>query len=179
MSSERDQRYEAIMRRIAERRAQQEAAPKRELQDDLARILENVDAWGKLEAIRRNKRLRKVVYGPKIVQGLAPDAWVGIVLWRRGSGYHGYKQLQLVGVWAFEEAGQTVLTVGTKWLAYSAPFYEAEAYHKLIRRSFDLYYEGDPTPPIDPLYRRIYEPEQRLTIREEIRAALEAWAASV
>ena len=178
MSNERDERYEQIMRRIAERRAEQEAAPKREAQDDLARVLDSVDAWGKLDFIRRSKGIRKLTYGPKAVSGLTPMIWVGIVIWRRGSGYHGYKQLQLLGIWAYDDGGTPTITVGTRWLAFSAPFYDADAYQKLIRKNFDLYYEGEVTPPTNGLYTTIYTPERRLAIREEIRAALQAWVSA-
>jgi hypothetical protein len=172
-------RYEEIMRRLAQRKAEQEAAPKREAQDDLARILDDLDVMGKLEKLRGAPTMKRLCWGPKVRKGLSPLTWVSAILWRRGSGYHGYKQLQIIGVWAYEDSGVPMVTVATKHLAYSAPTYEAEAYHKLIRKNFDLYYHDDGAPPAaNRLYTVRYDPAQRLAIREEVKNALTAWAAN-
>ena len=169
--SDSDARYEDIMRRIAERRAQQAAAPKREARDDLAHILDDVDAWGKLEAIQRAKALRRLCWGPAVVGGITPAPWAGVVIWRRGSGYHDYKQIQLIGIWALTgDEDLPLLTVGAKMLSYSAQGYEAEAYHKLIRKHFNLYYrdDGSPPPPGSRRYTVRYELARRLAIRDAL-----------
>jgi hypothetical protein len=59
-----------------------------------------------------------------------------------------------------------VLAVGMKLLAFSAPFYDADAYHKLIRKNYDLYYKDDNTPPAQPAYSVPYDADQRLELRE-------------
>jgi hypothetical protein len=64
-----------------------------------------------------------------------------------------------------------MLGIGVKRLSYSAPFYDAEAYHKLIRRNYDLYYQDDDTPPVDALSIP-YQPELRLSLRETIATEL-------
>lgn len=179
MSSDTNDRYEAIMRRMAERRAEQAAAPKREIQEQFAHILDAVDAWGKLEKLKSSRALRPFCWGPKDVRGLSPSPWVGVIIWRRGSGYHGYRQLQIAGVWVYGDEDRPLIAVGTKLVPYSAPTYEAEAYHKLMRRTFDLYYKDNGSPPgaSTRLFTTSYDPEQRLAIRDDVRAHLVAWAA--
>jgi hypothetical protein len=173
MSSDLDDRYQEIMRRMAQRRAEQEAAPKRQAKETMAHVLDSLDAYGKLERIK-NSRVLHFAYGPKAFEALKPMPWVGVMLWRRGSGYHGYKTLQIIGVWAYDQSGTPIITVGTKRLAYNAPTYEAEAYQKLIKRGFDLYYEGDASPP--PVANRVYTAQyhfdRRLELRDELRTVL-------
>ncbi len=181
MSSSRDQRYEEIMRRIAQLRADKAVAPKREAQNTLSQILTDLDAWGKLVKLRQMKVLNTPLHGPKVVSGLMPSPWVGVIAWRRGAGYYGYKILQIVGVWAQGDADDATISVAWKSLAYNAPTYEAEAYHKLIRRGFDFYYSGDASPPSEGrrLLSLTYNPEDRLDVREQVRATLFAWATHV
>jgi hypothetical protein len=169
MSDENNRRYQEIMRRMAERRAQQQVAQAKET---LGSILDDVDALGKLEHLKRGLRF---TWGPKVFSAVS---WVGALLWQRGSGYRGYRTLHVVGVWVCQEGEAVDLIVGTKNLAYTAPTYEAEAYHRLMRRGFDLYYQDDGSPP--PLTgRRLtlrYSPDQRLENREAVRQALTEWA---
>jgi hypothetical protein len=166
-----DSRYAEIMRRLAARKAKQVAA---QSHDDLARILDALDAWGKVERMAKAKALRGRCWGPKDIRGLAPAAWVGVMGWHRAPGYHGYKTLTLWGVWAVAEAETPLVVVGAKHVAYSAPFYEAEAYHKLMRRGFSTYYTDDGSPP-SPASRRLsipYDPAARLALRDTVRDAL-------
>lgn len=176
MSSE--DRYEDILRRMAQRKAERDAAPKRELQDELAAVLDGLDVWGKLDKLRTSKALRTHTFGPKALNGLTPTPWVAVVLWQRGSGYHGYRVLTLMGVWALDQAGETLVMIGTKRTPFTAPTYEAEAYQKLIKRDFNVYYKDDGAPPLttNRFYSTIYDPARRLDIREEVRTALAGWA---
>ena len=61
-----------------------------------------------------------------------------------------------------------LIAVGKKLLAFSAPFYDADAYHKLIRKSYDLYYHDDNMPPAQARLQRAYDAEQRLELRATI-----------
>ena len=137
----------------------------------LAAILDKLDAWRAVEAALKAAP-RLLSWGPKAVSGVGPPLWVGVVMWTRAPGYDGYRVLTLRGVWAIEEGEAARVIVGVRRLAYSAPFYEAEAYHKLIRNSFDLYYGDDGTPPAQPTLSVLYDEAQRLTLREQVRAAL-------
>lgn len=137
----------------------------------LAAILDKLDAWRAVEAALKGAP-RLLAWGPKAVSGIGPPPWVGVVMWTRAPGYEGYRVLTLRGVWAIEEGEAARVMVGARRLAYSAPFYEAEAYHKLIRNSFDLYYGDDGAPPAQPTLSVLYDEAERLTLREEVRRAV-------
>jgi hypothetical protein len=141
---------------MARRRANQIAAQT----DPLARIFDDLNVMDTLGGIRSQTTL---CYGPKVIKSALPS--MGVVIWQRASGYYGYKTLRLVGVWAFRRAERPMLAVGAKTLAFNAPFYDADAYHKLIRNSYDLYYKDDNKPPAQPAYSATYDREQRLELR--------------
>jgi hypothetical protein len=164
-------RNTSILAQIAQNRREKAEAPKRAAQDELARILDGLNVWGTLEALRTKRFSLNLCYGPKAIGGLEPEPYVGVVVWHRAAGYYGYKTLTLLGVWACEEGGKPVLLVGVKRLPYAAPFYDAEAYHKLIRRNYDLYYQDNGAPPADA-QAIPYQPELRLSLRERIAAEL-------
>jgi hypothetical protein len=164
-------RPSSILTQIAQIRREKAEAPKRAAQDELARILDGLNVWGILEALRAKRFSPNLCYGPKVIGGLTPVPYVGVVLWHRPAGYYGYKTLTLLGVWARYEGDNPALLVGVKRLSYSAPFYDAEAYHKLIRRSYDLYYQDDGAPPADATVFP-YQPEQRLSLRDTIATEL-------
>lgn len=161
----------SVLAQIAQIRREKAEAPKRAAQDELARILDGLNVWGTLEDLRMKRFSPNLCYGPKAIGGLQPEPFVGVVLWHRSTGYYGYKVLTLLGVWARGEKDNTVILIGTRRLPYTVDFYEAEAYHKLIRRDYDLYYKDDSTPPSDALAIP-YSTELRLTLRETIAAEL-------
>jgi hypothetical protein len=163
--SQRRPSQASILREIRALRAQPS-------QEALARTLDALDTWSILEvACARRPSLRS--WGPKAVQGVLPRPWVGSVLWQRGEGYAGYRTLLIAGIWACDDEGGQRLIIGQKTLPYAAPFYEAEAYHKLMRTGFDVYYRDDGAPP--PSTSRVldiaYAEAQRLELREKLKAA--------
>ena len=163
-------RYRPTPQSIVAQVRQLRAAP---AHAELARALDALDTWGALEdALKAMPRL--LAHGPKALQGIdaAERAWVGAAIWRRGDGYHGYKVLTVTGVWAAMRDDAPHVLVGTKYLPFAAPFYEAEAYHKLIRSGFSVYYADDGAPPAAPRYDAPYHAGQRLALRDAIRAAL-------
>ncbi len=131
--------------------------------DPLARVLDDLNVMDTLAAISSRASL---CYGPKVIRSAAPS--LGVVIWQRPPGYHGYKTLILAGVWVSLRSDRPILAVGKKHLAFSAPFYDADAYHKLIRKSYDLYYADNNKPPAQPSYTVAYDAEQRLELRETI-----------
>lgn len=181
MSQESEERYQQIMRQIAERRAEEALAPARAKQNDLGHVLDGLDALGKLDKLQEVLPMTPRLNGPKTFEGVKPVTWVGVVAWRRGPGYYGYRVLQLIGVWAVQDtAGPPLIIVGVKRLRYTAPTYEAEAYHKLLRKTFAPYYDGDASPPqpATRLFSARYNSERRLELRDQIRETLVQWAAN-
>jgi hypothetical protein len=175
--SERDSRYDDILRRLQQRQREQADAPK---QDGLAAILDGVNAWGFLEAIKQAKLAQINCYGPKTFRGYTPAPWVGVVVWCKPRGYYHYQTLTLLGLWAYETSGEPHLTLGMKSLQFSAPIFNPESYHHYIKRRFDLHYDGDASPPPASAgqYTVQYEPSRRLEIRGAIERELAQWAAA-
>lgn len=178
MTRATDPRRAELLRQLAQRHAALATAPQRARQTELAAVLDAVDAWGKLAQLTEAKALRTRCFGPQTRRGLEPSPWVGVVVWCRGRGYYGYRQIELIGLWASSgDDDAPLLTLGTKPLHYSAPSYVPEAYFKLMRSSFDAYYDDDGSLP-SPENRRLsipYLADERLTIRQTIRAVLDAW----
>jgi hypothetical protein len=137
----------------------------------LAAILDGLDTWRAVEGARAAAP-RLLAWGPKAVSGITPSPWVGVVMWARAPGYDGYRVLTLRGVWVVQEGEAVRVMAGVKRLAYSAPFYEAEAYHKLIRKNFDLYYADDGAPPAHPTLDTPYDEARRLELRERVKGAM-------
>ena len=138
--------------------------------DALARSLDGLNALDALDLLRAKRFSPNLSWGAKAFTGKQPTPWVGALIWHRPAGYFGYKTLTVIGVWAVAEAEGTRIIVGTKLLAFTAPFYEAEAYHKLIRDSFDLYYTDRGAPPEQNrwVFTTLYDPAQRLELRDQL-----------
>jgi hypothetical protein len=138
---------------------------------ELQRVLDDLNAFGFLDDARRKVTDEILCFGPKDVYG---SSWSGVVIWFRPTGYHGYKALTLLGIWACADMDTVPVIMGTRVLAFSAPFYNPEAYFHHIRHSFDLYYSDDASPPTEPdrLYGTAYIPSRRLEIRGEIETVL-------
>ena len=164
-------RQTTVLEQVALIRRTKVEAPKRAAQEDLARILDGLNTWDALDDLREKRFARSLCSGPIALGGLEPVPYVSVVIWYRPAGYYGYKTLTVLGVWARADAGLTTIAVGAKRLAYSAPFYDAEAYHKLIRRNYDLYYKDDGLPPADSLVIP-YHHDERLQLREVVAAEL-------
>lgn len=176
----KDERYNEILRRIAARQqAQAQAAAQSSLHAVLGGALDSLNALDLLDATL-SKTLRKKGYlcwGPAAFRSAD---WLGTLLWCKPASYHGYRLLRVVGIWATLGEGRVQITVAGKALPYAAPFYEAEAYHKLMRKGFDTYYQDDGAPPAaGTLLHTAYDAEQRLLLREQLAAALKAWLESL
>ncbi len=157
---------------------EKQLAPLRDTQKALAVTLDGLNAFGALEELRRSKFSPRLCHGPAARDGLTPLVWVGAVIWHRPAGYLGYKTLTLIGIWAraAAEGGAHQIMIGTKRLAFAAPFYDAEAYFKLIPKAFDLYYDDSGSPPDAPALIFNYAVKERLEAREQVAAALAALA---
>jgi hypothetical protein len=165
-------RQSDVLQEIARLRRARQQAPQREQQAALAAALDALDVMGTLETARRARG--RLCHGPKAVYGMDPAPWSGAVLWQRAPGYYGYRVLTLIGVWALQQDDAVCLTIGTRPLPYRLDFYDGEAYHKLIRRDFAMYYLDPGTPPA-PDSRAVSFPVEagaRLAQRDAIRQAL-------
>jgi hypothetical protein len=133
----------------------------------LAEVLDRLNSWGALETALHRVPEGVIACGPTSVRG---NGCVGAVIWLRARGFYGYRQLQLLGVWAHgTEAVQ--VTVGVKALTYTAAIYNPEAYHALIRKDYRLYYADDNRPPSAPPLLT-YDPARRLAQRQQVERAL-------
>jgi hypothetical protein len=167
--------HRSIVTQVAQIRRSLAEAPLRETQSALAAVLDSVNALGALDALREAALSKALSGGPLVVQGSAPEPWVGAVIWQRAPGYFGYKTLSLFGLWAVRLEDGTQLRAGVRRLAYALDFYEADAYHKRIRREFALYYADDGAPPSveTAAWTARYTPEDRLALRAAVAAALQ------
>jgi hypothetical protein len=112
--------------------------------------------------------------GPRAYSG---QGWAAGVVWFRARGLHHYRRVTLFGLWVVARDEQTELLVGTKTLPYGAPVYNPEAYLQLIRRDYQIYYPDDGSPPPDQTITThiLYNPEERLAMRQAVSAALLDW----
>ncbi|MBC7813416.1 MAG: hypothetical protein H7175_19810 [Burkholderiales bacterium] len=166
-----DGRYEEILRRIEQRKREEQSTP---IFDDLARILDNLSAFASFEDARRRVPREVLAFGPKAVRGYGPPMWVGVVVWYRPGGYYRYRTCYLLGLWALREDNRTQVIVGKKTLKYAQSVYNAESYFKQMQEGFELYYgdKGSPPPATNWLYSAEYKPLERLKLIAEIKDVL-------
>ena len=136
--------------------------------------LNAVNAAGYLSDVQRRAPSGLQVFGPKSLQR---QGWAGAVLWMKRNGYHTYKMITLLGIWAQMQDEDLYVIVGTRPLLYQAPIYAPDSYFHQIKRDFRLYYGKDAAPPTSAtqLYTAPYVPENRLAIRQQIEGALGQW----
>lgn len=177
MTSEQDSsdRYEHILKRIAESRPfggrGREILP----QTPHERALDRINAFDSMSALRRQDYDRWLCYGPKSVAG---SAWAGVVVWAHHKGYHGYQNLTLMGAWAHYALDEIQISIGSRLLPYGAPVYDAGVYRVAIRSNFRIYYDDTGRPPEDSdslLYRQAYTDGQRLLHRQELNEVVKQW----
>jgi hypothetical protein len=114
-------------------------------QHALAAALDTLNAFdAAVEALDDLPLARR--HGPAIRGGAN---WLGVLLWVTGRGYGGFRSLALLGIWALAPADAPTIACGLRSLTYSAPVYQPEAFHALIRRDFSLYYADEGGPPTE------------------------------
>lgn len=178
MSDDADARYEEILRKIAERKAREQAqSALTARRDALMRALDLLNVHDALEALGGVWQQRSRCYGPEVYSG---STWSGVLIWGFPRSYRGYRQLMLIGVWALHTEDGIQIVVGKRQLAFKPDFYEADAFYKLIKRGFDVYYADDGHPPAadeERLYDAPYDLAQRLEQRRAIAEVLQQSAA--
>lgn len=166
--------HSSIAAQVAQIRRARDEAPLRATQAELATMLDGLNALSELDQLREAALSRVLSGGPIAVQGSTPEPWVGAVVWQRASGYFGYRTLTLYGIWALRVGPDTQLRTGIRRLAYALDFFEADAYHKRIRREFALYYADDGSPPNEAsaAWTAGYSSADRLALRDQAAAAI-------
>lgn len=171
MSDNAEQRYQEIMRRIAQHEARKRG---QQVSASLAEMLNTLNVIEPLEQFARRRNLPILGYGPTTKKALNS---LRVVVWWMQKGPLPYKQLYLFGVWAIQRENTVEIIIGTRNLAYTAPIYTAEAFWKLIKRDYITYYQDDGQPPTGDavLYQTTYDPTNRLIIRQQIQDVIRAW----
>jgi hypothetical protein len=164
-----------IARAIARRKRALETAPVRGAQVHLARLLDDVNAFGLLEQVQKHPPASLLCFGPKDIRGTRPAPYAAVIVWTRRPGYHHYKTINLLGIWALE--GDPVrLVMGMRTLTYQLPFYSPESYFHRIQHDFSTFYGRETHPPrASLLYDSDYERAQRLAARRALETALNEW----
>ena len=177
MPDDRQQRYDEIMRRI-QNRADADSPLTTNIPRKLEHILDDLNALDELERLARKRSLPMIMHGTKSIKGTAD--WVGVVNWYRSKGYYGYKTLTLLGIWLSKHDHVLTLTIGEKTLTYAKSVYNAESYHKLIRKGWRTYYDDNGAPPPDTLLHSMaYTPDERLQTRKVIQQVLNEWVTQI
>ncbi len=160
-------RYQAILRKLATRRPFGTTPP---APTPAMGLLDQINAYDALSAAKDHASLARC-YGPKVCHG---PHWAGVVLWRPGQGYYGYQQLTLAGIWALLNGDESLLLAGKRYLAYQAAIYDPEAYHQLIKKQFNLYYDdaGQPPTTAQASWVARYHPQERIALRDQLNSAL-------
>jgi hypothetical protein len=171
-SMSNDKRFEKILQRIeAQKRAKENNAQ----YVTLSAVLDSLNALDTLDNVHLTDRKGWICWGPRAFKG---SGWMAALVWCKPTTYHGYRLLTMVGIWAVSREGGIDIIFGTKTLTYSAPFYEAEVYHKLMRDTFETYYTDKGSPPDEAgrLFVVPYAADKRLEIRAALKSEIERWA---
>ena len=169
------QRYDEILKNIARRRPFGGKPRDDKPQTPHDRALDLINAYDSLASLTSRSYPDILCHGPK---ALRRSAWSAVVIWYHQKGYHGYQQLDLLGVWAHYQETDILLTIGDRRLPYRAPVYDAGVYHVAIQNGFTLYYEDDghaPSSADTTLYRAIFNPRDRLKHRQALTEILDDW----
>lgn len=153
--------------------------PDRTEQAEQFRLLDNLNAFGVLEGVQRNPPKSQLCFGPRDVRGTRPDdrPWAGVVVWYRPPGYFNYRRITLLGIWIQTDEPERRLIIGTRVLAFEAPFYTPESYFQTMRTTFEQHYGTNAAPPAEAnqLFNAPYLPEQRLQLRQQLEATIAQW----
>jgi len=176
MTAERDdQRYDDILKKIAEARPfgrnRREPLP----QTPHDRALDRINAFDALAPLTRAEYRGALCYGPKSLRGAA---WSAAVVWYHLKGYHGYQTVHLLGVWAHYDQDQILLSIAERQLPYRAPVYDASVFRVAIQNNFRLYYDDAGGPPGNEdrlLHRCPFEEKQRLAHRQTLNEIVAVW----
>jgi hypothetical protein len=169
------QRYDDILKRIANRKVFDKSQTTQKPKSAYDLILDSLNAYDKMATLPLQDYKHILCYGP---QAIRQSKESGVVIWYRNKGYHGYKTLHLLGIWAHHIETNIALTIGIRNLPYRAVIYNAEGYHASIHKGFRAFYEDDGHHPTDTdniLFQMIYQQKERLTHRQTLHKILHQW----
>jgi hypothetical protein len=170
--SDSESRYEEIRRRIAARRTQYLSPTPSSL---LETTLDQLNVYDQLEEFRMNRPEDWVCYAPTPFSG---RGWSGVLVWCHRKGYYGYRQIIIFGIWVCWQDENLQIIADHRQRDYSAAVYNPESFHRLIRKSFELYYNDDGRPPqlsTSADLKVTYSSTDRLAIRQQLRALIQQW----
>jgi hypothetical protein len=174
--SRSNRRYRDIKRQLQEN-APQPAAAKHD--DELGRVLDELNAWGFLEAQQQRRHEKVSCFGPGHFRGYLPITWAGVGVWYKQRGYYYYDRIQLVGIWALRSLPEQIeVVLGVRDLIYAMPFFNPESYYRRIQQEFRTFYKDSGAPPsaAQQRYSTNYDPTRRLEIRRALEDELIIWA---
>lgn len=175
MAESSEERYEDILKRIAERKPFRGQSPENQPAKPHERVLDQINAYDCLADIARRQYASWTLYGPMSLRGAA---WAGLMIWAHRKGYHGYKRLSLHGVWAHYAGDQILLSIGSRQLTYNAPVYDPGVYRVAIAKNFRIYYADSGAPPAAEetvLCRVDYHDQDRLQHRQTLVDIARQW----
>lgn len=176
MTTDRDdERYDDILKKIAEARPFGSRRREKLPQTPHDRALDRINAFDTLARLARREYRHALCYGPKSLRG---SAWSAAVVWCHRKGYHGYQTLYLLGVWAHYVEDRILLSIAERQLPYRAPVYDAGVYRVAIQNNFGLYYDDAGGPPGNGdrlLHRCSFQEKERLTHRQTLQEIVAEW----
>ena len=177
-SDNNQRRYEDILKRITNRKPfGQSSEQKPKSAYDL--ILDSLNAYDTFAALTLKTYDNILCYGPQVIH---QPTWTGVIIWYLNKGYYGYRELNLLGIWAHQQNSDMLLTIGLRKLPYQAAVYNPEGFHASIRKGFKLFYEDDGHPPTEAemiLFQFVYEAKERLTLRQTLQNLTHQWQQDV
>ena len=147
--------------------------------DALGKALDDLNAWGFLEAQQAAHHAKITCFGPAVFRGYLPVKWAGVAVWYKQRGYYFYDTIHLVGIWALRrDSGEIGVVVGSRDMTYALPFFNPESYYRRIQDEFRTFYKDNGHPPPDDAcrYVAVYDPANRLDMRRQIEDELAEWA---
>lgn len=169
MKKYRARHHNDIKRLLAQIRREGDAPP-----PDTGGVLDALNAFGHLEVIQQKPPGKLLCFGPRAF-GCADGS--AVLMWHKPTGIGMHRRLGLLGIWAVSDGAVIRVITGTRALTYGDIPFNIESYFYNLRRDFRTYYGSDTAPPDADgiLHTAIYQPENRLDLRQIIQSTLQTW----
>ena len=170
-----DERYNDILKKIAEARPFGRSSRELLPQTPHDRALDRINAYDALSLLTRKDYRHVLCYGPKPVRGAA---WSAVVVWYHRKDTTAIRPCVCWVLWAHFDYEQILLSIAERQLPYRAPVYDAGVYRVAIQSHFNLYYDdaGGPPEAGDKLLHRCrFQENERLTHRQTLKEIVAIW----